>query len=105
MQFCLIPAGEFDKPTYFRYYTGLDYLEYTRLLGEIGIRYFLQESDGSSRSMTPAEIDMALYMYDKRNPAWRNVRTITGSRTDEKIAKVMAIVESIHPIFRTFEKP
>ncbi|MHA1380627.1 MAG: hypothetical protein ACTSRG_19850 [Candidatus Helarchaeota archaeon] len=47
-------------------YSGKEYLEYIKLLAEIGKKYkFLDE--GTPRRMYPGEVDIALYVFDKKN--------------------------------------
>jgi len=48
-----------------RVYDGLSYLRYNRLLEEIGRRYEVPSEIGGTRCLTPSEVDMALYQYDK----------------------------------------
>jgi len=48
-------------------YDALSYLKYNQLLAEIGRRYIVLSEFGEQRYMTPSEVDMALYVYDKRD--------------------------------------
>ena len=54
-----------DKIKYLQMYSGLDYLSYNELLTEIGRNYQIKMPDVNYRYMTPSEVDMALYMFDK----------------------------------------
>ena len=60
-----IPTEESDKDAYFEQYDGLDYMEYNELITEVGRCYSLPSKSGGQRCMTPSEVDMALYEYDK----------------------------------------
>lgn len=44
---------------------GFSYLVYNELLKEIGHRYTVLSKTGGTRCLTPSEVDIALYQYDK----------------------------------------
>jgi len=84
----------FDKTKYFQKYSGLDYLSYNELLTKIGEQYRIITYDGSVRPMTPSEIDMALYMFDKlKGKAEVPLRTLESSK--QKIDQIMSILNEI----------
>ena len=60
-----IPPESLDKNAYLQKYNGLDYLEYNKLITEIGRHYKVYSKFGGQRHLTPSEVDMALYQYDK----------------------------------------
>ena len=84
-----IPADEQNKTLYFQRYSSLDYLQYNRLLAEIGRNYEISTTTRGKRPMFPAEVDMALYMFDKigKQPKRPDAHN--------KTAEVMKILEGI----------
>ena len=83
-----IPVDEQDKNSYFQKYSSLDYLQYNRLLAEIGCHYKISTTKGQ-RPMFPAEVDMALYMLDKIGKQPKRSNSLN------KTAEVMKILEEI----------
>jgi hypothetical protein len=83
-----IPADEQNKTSYFQRYSSLDYLQYNRLLAEIGQHYEISTTKGK-RPMFPAEVDMALYMFDKIGKQKKR------PDSHNKTAEVMKILEGI----------
>jgi len=92
-----IPSENMSKDAYLKQYDGLDYVEYNSLITETGKHYKIASPLGGFRFMTPAEVDMALFEYDKERGGL-NIRT---TRTDEKLSKeekikrIMTIVQEI----------
>lgn len=82
-----IPVDEPIKTAYFQRFSALDYLQYNKLLEEIGHHYAILTARGQ-RVMSPAEVDMALYTYDKIG---KQV-VVTDSA---KATEVMKILEGI----------
>lgn len=80
-------------------FTAIDYLEYNVLLEKIGLRYRI-ESESGLRAMTPAEVDMALFMYDKLGSQDEiivtKVRDEKANQTRNKIEKIMKIIEAVY---------
>jgi hypothetical protein len=64
---------------------------------EIGRHYQIASSFGGLRFMTPAEVDMALYEYDKEKGVLHVKAKITDEKLskEEKITRIMALVHEI----------
>jgi len=92
-----LPPENTDKDTYLKQYNGSDYLEYNKLITGIGKNYQVHSKFGGQRHMTPSEVDMALYEYDKK--AGRSEIPITTAlklpSDEDKIQKIMNISEEI----------
>lgn len=83
-----------DKTKYFKKYSGLDYLSYNELLTEIGKHYQIKTHDGGFRRMTPSEVDMALYMFDKlKGKVGPSLITLEPNK--QKIQQIMDILNEI----------
>ena len=94
-----VPTDELldNKNVYFNQYNGLDYMQYNELLTEIGRQYKIPSKFGVYRYMTPSEVDMALYEYDKRTGIVET-HIETSSKTlsrEEKVQKILNIIEEI----------
>jgi hypothetical protein len=92
-----LPPDNTDKDSYLKQYNGSDYLEYNKLITEIGKSYQVHSKSGGQRHMTPSEADMALYEYDKRaGKSEIPISIAVKSPSDEdKIQKIMNIAEEI----------
>lgn len=60
-----IPQEKVSIGEYLTEYTGLDYLAYNELLTEIGKHYVIGGPNEETIFMSPSEVDMALYSYDR----------------------------------------
>lgn len=92
-----VPTEESDKDTYFEQYEGLDYVKYNELITELGKRYKLPSKSGGQRYMTPSEVDMALYEYDKSAGVLEGdlLMPKPGSSVEDKVRRIMDTVEQI----------
>jgi len=92
-----IPTKESDKDAYFEQYDGLDYVKYNELIAEVGRCYSLPSKSGGQRCMTPSEVDMALYEYDKSAGVLETDLTTPEQRlsVEDKVRGIMDIVEEI----------
>jgi hypothetical protein len=92
-----LPPENTDKDTYLKQYNGADYLQYNIIITEIGKHYQIPTKFGGTRHMTPSEVDMALYEYNKEAGKLTAQITITlKTPTDaDKIQRIMDIVEEI----------
>ena len=88
-----IPSDEQNKTSYFQRYSSLDYLQYNKLLAEIGRHYEISTARGQ-RLMFPAEVDMALYMLDKQG---KQLGKPILPNSHNKTAEVLKILEGIAP--------
>lgn len=93
-----IPKEEQNKTLYFQEYSGLDYLEYNELITEMGRCYNMQLRKDEMRIMMPAEVDMALYTYDKigiteKYSITLNLDPIRKKKIDE-IMKILVEIRS-----------
>lgn len=83
-----------DKKKYLQIYSGLDYLNYNELLTDIGRHYQIKMPDGNYRYMTPSEVDMALYMFDKlKGDLKPHLKTLESDK--QKIDQIMGILNEI----------
>jgi len=92
-----LPPENTKKDDYIRKYNGSDYLEYNKLLTEIGKHYQMPSKFGGHRHMTPSEIDMALYEYNKKaaEPEIPIDTAAKLSANEDKIQRIMSIAEEI----------
>lgn len=83
-----------NKSKYFQKYTGVDYLNYNKLLTEIGDHYQIRLQKGKFRVMNPSEVDMALYMFDKlKGRIEPQLNHLESNK--KKIDQIMAILNEI----------
>jgi len=89
----------------FQEYSGLDYIHYNRLLEEIGRRYQVFTEQGKRRPMTPSEVDMALYTFDKMGPTI-GIRPAPPIDRSRKIKEFMRVIEEVvNDVYEVAEMP
>jgi len=89
-----IPVGEKDKEAYLEQFDGMEYLKYNDLLTEIGKHYSVPSALGGDRCMTPSEVDMALYQFDKEGGK-ADYPPQDSANTSQKIQGIMQVVQEI----------
>lgn len=89
-----IPSDERNKAIYFQKYSGLDYLRYNNLLTETGRHYEIVSNSVLRRPMTPSEVDMALYMFDKQGKQGLELIPPHLDRK-KKIEEIMIVLDGI----------
>jgi hypothetical protein len=72
----------------------MQYLEYNDLLTEIGKHYSVPSALGGDRSMTPSEVDMALYQFDKEGGK-ADYPPQDHANTNQKVQGIMQVVQQI----------
>jgi hypothetical protein len=96
-KFKSLPPKNLEKEIALKQFDGADYLQYNELITEIGKHYQIPWELGGVRHMTPSEVDMALYTYNKQS---RKRTTLTDPSTKtaidaKKIQRIMLIVEEL----------
>ncbi len=89
-----LPTDEPNIDEYFRKFSAIDYLNYIKLLSEIGEQFTIQTSKGIQK-MNPSKVDMALFTFDKLHFKNYSIKHNMDSDVKDKIAKIKVLIDEI----------